>query len=50
MSDKIFTIKLTEDELNNLHDDYTMVEGVVDEIVDQAKKQGYKPPVEYNDV
>ena len=44
-----FSILLSKEDLDSLHDDYSMVEGVVEKIVEQAKNQGYIPPEESTD-
>jgi hypothetical protein len=41
---KSYAIILTKEELDDLHDDYSMVEVVVEKIVKQAQLKGYVPP------
>lgn len=43
---KSYPFTLTKDQLDELYDDYSMVEYVIEEIVKQAKAQGYIPPDE----
>lgn len=41
---KSYAIILTEEDLNDLHDDYSMVEVVIEKIVKQAETKGYVAP------
>lgn len=41
---EVYNIKLTKDQMDYLYFEYDCVEVVVEDIQEQAKKQGYKEP------
>lgn len=43
---KEYKVYLKDHDIDYLHDDYVMVEVVIDQIVRQVRQQGYKPPSE----
>lgn len=49
MKDKIYTIVLNQEQIDNLNYEYQMVELTVEEILKQVKAQGYVHPDERDD-
>lgn len=47
--DKIYTIVLTEEEVDNFTYEYQMVELTIERIMEQVKAQGYVDPNQRND-